>query len=167
MRTFAPSLPKGAVPTGRVAYLANNTNEHPKKSALMFKGLNAVLFYRQLHFREDCGWIHRIPTLQDHVDSGMDVFGRERFDEHRDDRGGVGSMRSDSRTLYIGRIHQAADMEATVEKHFKAWGEIERIKVLGDKGVAFVTYQSRLNAEFAKEAMANQSLDHGEVSLGS
>ncbi|KAF9571489.1 Pre-mRNA-splicing factor [Mortierella alpina] len=112
---------------------------------------------------EDCGWIHRIPTRQDHVDSGMDVFGRERFDEHRDDRGGVGSMRSDSRTLYIGRIHQAADMEATVEKHFKAWGEIERIKVLRDKGVAFVTYQSRLNAEFAKEAMANQSLDHGEI----
>ncbi|KAG9323286.1 hypothetical protein KVV02_006309 [Mortierella alpina] len=112
---------------------------------------------------EDCGWIHRIPTLQDHVDSGMDVFGRERFDEHRDDRGGVGSMRSDSRTLYIGRIHQAADMEATVEKHFKAWGEIERIKTLRDKGVAFVAYQSRLSAEFAKEAMANQSLDHGEI----
>ncbi|CAO3563722.1 unnamed protein product [Mortierella alpina] len=112
---------------------------------------------------EDCGWIHRIPTLQDHVDSGMDVFGRERFDEHRDDRGGVGSMRSDSRTLYIGRIHQAADIEATVEKHFKAWGDIERIKVLREKGVAFVTYQSRLNAEFAKEAMANQSLDHGEI----
>ncbi|KAF9183128.1 Pre-mRNA-splicing factor [Haplosporangium sp. Z 767] len=112
---------------------------------------------------EDCGWLHRIPTRQDHVDSGMDVFGRERFDEHRDDRGGVGSIRSDSKTLYVGRIHQYPDMEAIVEKHFKAWGDLERIKILQDKGIAFVTYQSRLNAEFAKEAMANQSLDHGEI----
>jgi len=119
--------------------------------------LNAV-------FSEDCRWLHRIPTRQDHVDSGMDVFGRERFNDHRDDRGGVGSMRSDSRTLYIGRIHQDPNIEAAVEKHFKIWGEVERIKVLREKGVAFVTYQSRLNAEFAKEAMANQSMDHGEVS---
>ena len=73
-------------------------------------------------------------------------------------------MRSDSRTLYIGRIHQDPNIEAAVEKHFKIWGEVERIKVLREKGVAFVTYQSRLNAEFAKEAMANQSMDHGEVS---
>ncbi|KAG0035558.1 Pre-mRNA-splicing factor [Podila clonocystis] len=54
-------------------------------------------------------------------------------------------------------------MEASVQKHFHQWGEIDRVKILRDKGVAFVTYQSRLNAEFAKEAMANQSLDHGEV----
>ncbi|KAF9399815.1 Pre-mRNA-splicing factor, partial [Podila epigama] len=112
---------------------------------------------------EDCVWLHRIPTRQDHVESGMDVFGRERFDDHRQDRGGVGSMRSDSRTLYVGRIHiDPANMEATVIKHFKPWGEITLVKVLKDKGVAFVTYQSRLNAELAKEAMANQSLDHGE-----
>ncbi|KAF9928948.1 Pre-mRNA-splicing factor [Modicella reniformis] len=54
-------------------------------------------------------------------------------------------------------------MHAIAEKHFKAWGDIDRIKVLTDKGVAFVTYQNRLNAEFAKEAMANQSLDHNEL----
>ncbi|KAF9392068.1 Pre-mRNA-splicing factor [Podila verticillata] len=112
---------------------------------------------------EDCTWLHRIPTRKDHVDSGMDVFGRERFDEHRQDHGGVGSMRSDSKTLYVGRIHIDHAMEATVQKHFQQWGEIERVKILREKGVAFVTYQSRLNAEFAKEAMASQSLDHGEV----
>jgi len=55
-------------------------------------------------------------------------------------------------------------MEAIVGKHFRPWGELERIKVLKEKGVGFVTYQNRLNAEFAKEAMADQSLDHGEVS---
>ncbi|KAF9186895.1 Pre-mRNA-splicing factor [Haplosporangium sp. Z 27] len=112
---------------------------------------------------EDCNWLHRIPTRQDHVDSGLDVFGRERFNEHRDDRGGVGSMQSDSKTLYVGRIRQTPDMQTIVEKHFKPWGEIERIKILKEKGVAFVTYQSRLNAEFAKVAMTNQSLDHDEV----
>ncbi|CAG8473466.1 15_t:CDS:2 [Acaulospora colombiana] len=37
------------------------------------------------------------------------------------------------------------------------------VKILKDKGVAFVTYQCILNAEFAKEAMSNQSLDHNEV----
>ncbi|KAG0089356.1 Pre-mRNA-splicing factor [Podila epicladia] len=112
---------------------------------------------------EDCTWLHRIPSRQDHVDSGMDVFGRERFDEHRQDHGGVGSMRSDSKTLYVGRLYIDSGMEASVQKHFRQWGEIEQVKILRDKGVAFVTYQSRLNAEFAKEAMANQSLDHGEV----
>jgi RNA recognition motif-containing protein len=72
-------------------------------------------------------------------------------------------MRSDSKTLYVGRIHLSPDMETIMEKHFRPWGELERIKVLKDKGVGFVTYRNRLNAEFAMEAMANQSLDHGEV----
>ncbi|OAQ36037.1 hypothetical protein K457DRAFT_1901670 [Linnemannia elongata AG-77] len=112
---------------------------------------------------EECGWLHRIPTRLDQADTGKDVFGRERFDEHRDDRGGVGSMRSDSKTLYVGRIHPSSATEAIIEKHFRPWGELERVKVLKDKGVGFVTYQNRLNAEFAKEAMANQSLDHGEI----
>ena len=129
-------------------------------SSLTRDPLVVLLF---LHNSEDCGWLHRIPTLQDQADAGKDVFGRERFDEHRDDRGGVGSLRSDSKTLYVGRIHPSPDMEAIVEKHFRPWGELERIKVLREKGVGFVTYQNRLNAEFAKEAMANQSLDHGEV----
>jgi hypothetical protein len=38
------------------------------------------------------------------------------------------------------------------------------VKILKDKGVAFVTYTNSLNAEFAKEAMSNQSLDNNEVS---
>ncbi|KAF9933593.1 Pre-mRNA-splicing factor [Linnemannia zychae] len=115
---------------------------------------------------EECSWLHRMPTRQDQVDIGKDVFGRERFDEHLEDRGGVGSMRSDSKTLYVGRIHVSpspTEMEAIVEKHFRPWGELERIKILRDKGVAFVTFQNRLNAEFAKEAMTYQSLDHEEI----
>lgn len=36
-------------------------------------------------------------------------------------------------------------------------------RVLNTRGVGFVTYSNEHNAEFAKEAMAHQSLDHDEV----
>lgn len=37
------------------------------------------------------------------------------------------------------------------------------VRVLNSRGVAFVTYAGESNAQFAKEAMAHQSLDHDEV----
>ncbi len=37
------------------------------------------------------------------------------------------------------------------------------VRVLTSRGVAFVTYTNESNAQFAKEAMAHQSLDHSEV----
>lgn len=37
------------------------------------------------------------------------------------------------------------------------------VRVLNQRGVAFVTYSNEANAQFAKEAMAHQSLDHDEV----
>jgi hypothetical protein len=37
------------------------------------------------------------------------------------------------------------------------------VNILHNRGVAFVTYASDLNAGFAKEAMANQSLDGDEI----
>ncbi|KAG5456992.1 MAG: hypothetical protein BJ554DRAFT_3111, partial [Olpidium bornovanus] len=49
-----------------------------------------------------------------------------------------------------------------VERHFGEFGTLERVHVLRDKVVAFVTYDNRANAEFAKEAMSDQSLDHNE-----
>ncbi|CAG8773639.1 33449_t:CDS:2, partial [Gigaspora margarita] len=99
------------------------------------------------------------------VDATIDVFGRDKFNEYRDDMGGVGSFNRENRTLYVGYIHINPDMEEIVRKHFGEWGEIEKVKILKDKGVAFVTYMSSLNAEFAKEAMSNQSLDHNEVRI--
>ncbi|CAG8784983.1 6251_t:CDS:2, partial [Cetraspora pellucida] len=114
-------------------------------------------------FGHECGFWHRIPTESDPVDTTIDVFGRDKFNEYRDDMGGVGSFNRENRTLYVGYIHINPDMEEIVRKHFSEWGEIEKIKILKDKGVAFVTYMSSLNAEFAKEAMSNQSLDHNEV----
>lgn len=37
------------------------------------------------------------------------------------------------------------------------------VRVLNSRGVAFITYTNEANAQFAKEAMAHQSLDHEEV----
>lgn len=37
------------------------------------------------------------------------------------------------------------------------------VKILQSRGVGFVTYFSELSAQFAKEAMMNQSLDHEEI----
>lgn len=37
------------------------------------------------------------------------------------------------------------------------------MRVLNTRGVAFITYSNEANAQFAKEAMAHQSLDHNEI----
>lgn len=77
--------------------------------------------------------------------------------------GGVGSFMRQNRTLYVGRIHVTDDIEEIVARHFQEWGEIERVRVLTARGVAFVTYVNEANSQFAKEAMAHQALDNNEV----
>lgn len=77
--------------------------------------------------------------------------------------GGVGSFMRVNRTLYVGRIHVTDDIEEVVARHFQEWGQVERIRVLPSRGVGFVTYVHLANSEFAKEAMAHQSLDHNET----
>lgn len=76
--------------------------------------------------------------------------------------GGVGSFERENRTLYIGKVGTYEDVQDVVRKHFRQFGEIEYMKVLHSKNVVFVKYKSRLSAEFAKEAMNSQSLEHGE-----
>jgi len=63
----------------------------------------------------------------------------------------------------VGRIHVTDDIEEIVARHFQEWGEIDRIRVLTGRGVAFVTYVNEANSQFAKEAMAHQALDNNEV----
>ncbi|TKY85467.1 hypothetical protein EX895_005629 [Sporisorium graminicola] len=53
--------------------------------------------------------------------------------------------------------------ERVVRRHFSEWGEIDRLRVLIGRSCAFVTYKYEANAQFAKEAMLNQSLDHNEI----
>ncbi|KAI5477109.1 pre-mRNA splicing factor CWC2 [Pseudohyphozyma bogoriensis] len=115
-------------------------------------------------YGHECTYLHRLPPPA-HVlpDSSLDVFGREKHADYRDDMGGVGSFSRMNRTLYIGRIKENRNTAEMIERHFEEFGEIERIKILTNRGVAFVTYVSELNAQFAKEAMMHQSLDEEEV----
>lgn len=105
---------------------------------------------------QDCDYLHRLPGLHDIFNPNVDCFGRDKFSDYRDDMGGVGSFTRQNRTIYIGRIHVTDDIEEIVARHFAEWGQIERIRVLNSRGVAFVTYTNEANAQFAKEAMAHQ-----------
>ncbi|GMF85483.1 unnamed protein product [Aspergillus oryzae] len=115
------------------------------------------------HLGPECQYLHRLPTIHDLFSPNVDCFGRDKFSDYRDDMGGVGSFMRQNRTLYVGRIHVTDDIEEVVARHFAEWGEIERIRVLTSRGVAFVTYTTLAQAEFAKEAMAHQSLDNNEI----
>jgi hypothetical protein len=112
---------------------------------------------------QDCEYLHRLPGIYDTFNPNVDCFGRDKFSDYRDDMGGVGSFLRQNRTIYVGRIHVADDIEEVVARHFAEWGQIERIRVLNTRGVAFITYSNEANAQFAKEAMAHQSLDHEEI----
>lgn len=107
--------------------------------------------------------MHRLPTVTDIFNPNVDCFGRDKFSDYRDDMGGTGSFMRINRTIYVGRIHVTDDIEEVVARHFAEWGQIERIRVLNTRGVAFITYTNEANAQFAKEAMAHQSLEHEEI----
>ncbi|RDL35038.1 Uncharacterized protein BP5553_06969 [Venustampulla echinocandica] len=111
----------------------------------------------------ECQYLHRLPGLHDMFNPNVDVFGRDRHSDYRDDMGGVGSFMRQNRTIYVGRIHVSDDIEEVVARHFAEWGQVERVRVLNTRGVAFITYSNEANAQFAKEAMAHQSLDHNEI----
>lgn len=112
---------------------------------------------------QDCEYLHRLPTIHDMFNPNIDCFGRDKHSDYRDDMGGVGSFMRQNRTIYVGRIHVSDDIEEIVARHFAEWGQIERTRVLNTRGVAFITYSNEANAQFAKEAMAHQSLDHSEI----
>lgn len=111
----------------------------------------------------ECQYLHRLPGIYDIYNPNIDCFGRDKHSDYRDDMGGVGSFMRQNRTLYVGRIHVTDDIEEIVARHFQEWGEIERVRVLTARGVAFVTYVNEANSQFAKEAMAHQALDNKEV----
>ncbi|GAA6024751.1 hypothetical protein JCM10207_008885 [Rhodosporidiobolus poonsookiae] len=112
----------------------------------------------------ECTYLHRLPSPSHTLpDAALDVFGREKHSAYRDDMGGVGSFNRQNRTLYIGRIRETRNTAEALEEQFSEFGEIERIRILTNRGVAFVTYTNELNAQFAKEAMMHQSLETDEV----
>lgn len=81
--------------------------------------------------------------------------------------GGVGSFNKVNRTIYIAKIqespHDKKQTEEIILRHFREWGKIVKWNILHGRGIAFVTYENELNAQFAKEAMANQSMDMDEI----
>ncbi|EEP79528.1 pre-mRNA splicing factor CWC2 [Uncinocarpus reesii 1704] len=111
----------------------------------------------------ECEYLHRLPGIHDLFNPNVDCFGRDKFSDYRDDMGGVGSFMRQNRTLYVGRIHVTDDIEEVVARHFSEWGQLDRVRVLNNRGVAFVTYTNEANSQFAKESMAHQSLDHNEI----
>ncbi|TFK36695.1 hypothetical protein BDQ12DRAFT_686349 [Crucibulum laeve] len=115
----------------------------------------------------ECEYNHTLPDAVNNLpDTSKDCFARDKFSDYRDDMGGVGSFNRQNRTLYVGRIKETGngqETEEVVTRHFKEFGDIERIRVLQYRSVAFVTYVSEMHAQFAKEAMACQSLDNDEI----
>lgn len=75
-------------------------------------------------------YLHRLPGPYDVSAPNVDIFGRDKFADYRDDMGGVGSFMRQNRTIYIGRIHVTDDIEEIVARHFAEWGPIERSKYL-------------------------------------
>lgn len=118
-----------------------------------------------------CQYMHHVPEEEDIMRLSLktdvlDCFGREKFADYRDDLGGVGSFRKHNRTIYIGGLSGALNnkqlkptqLEARIRFMFARLGEVDRIRYVESKNCAFVKYRHQCNAEFAKEAMSNQTL---------
>lgn len=110
-----------------------------------------------------CKYKHRVPGRDDEPDQMLDVFGRARHADHKDDMGGVGSFMKECRSLYISEItidRTQPDciprLEAQIWRLFHPWGPIESIRIIPNKLIAFVKYEYRAAAEFAKVACADQ-----------
>lgn len=118
----------------------------------------------------DCTFYHRIPLPEDdrNTEEMYDCFGRARHSKHRDDMDGVGTFMKPCRTLFVGNLlkhkyDSPKQLEQAVWRHFSEWGELESCNVVHRLSIAFPRYRIRTSAEFAREAMYNQALDHGEV----
>ncbi|CDR94975.1 hypothetical protein, conserved [Babesia bigemina] len=121
-----------------------------------------------------CNYLHRVPTVEDEffLDSGVDIFGRERHAKHRDDMSGVGSFMTDCKSLFIGDVYPdnaeynpVENLKQVLTEEFGRFGRIVELNIVPAKGIAFVTYESRVIAEFAKVAMASQPLGNYSTAL--
>jgi hypothetical protein len=162
-----PSTARCILASDAGATKADNKSRNGDKSSKYF----CLHFARGLCMNgNDCTYYHRVPIPRDdaEVDELFDCFGRKRHKEHRDDMDGTGSFVNPCRTLYVGgllkeKYKSKEDLEDAVWRHFGEWGELENVNVVHHLSVAFPRYRLRTSAEFAKEAMAQQSLEHGEI----
>ncbi|OEH74018.1 hypothetical protein cyc_01745 [Cyclospora cayetanensis] len=114
----------------------------------------------------ECRYKHRIPTLEDEytLEWSRDIFGRERHKDHRDDMGGAGSFNHECKTLFVGGLQVdpleedgIQSLERFLWEAFGVWGDLKEVRVIPKKLIGFVTYAYRVQAEFAKVAMADQN----------
>ena len=112
----------------------------------------------------NCRFYHRTPQEEDlekaNEDNLRDVFGRARHATHKEDHTGIGSFNKECRTLLVSDITlpgesvtPVRDMVRLLYEFFSPWGEIEDIHFNSHKCVAYIKYQHRYFAEFAREAM--------------
>jgi hypothetical protein len=116
----------------------------------------------------ECNFYHRIPLPEDdsRTDELFDCFGRQRHAKHNDDMSGVGCFTKPCRTLFVGillktQYDSPKALEDALWRHFGEWGELESVNVIHCLSIA--RFRLRTSAEFAKEAMMCQALDHSEV----
>ena len=120
----------------------------------------------------DCGFYHHIPTLDEclEIDNSKDIFGRSRFSTHRKDKQGIGNFMKETRTLKIsdfcvpqGGTNRIKAAYEVLWRHFSLWGEIDDLFFLSSRNIAYIRYEHRCMAEFAKESMRDQTLDADEI----
>lgn len=118
-----------------------------------------------------CQYKHQVPTEEDELRLSMlkDIFGRTRHGSDRDDMGGVGNFNRNNRTLYVGGViskeESQKETEKMVKKDFSEFGELEYVRVIPSKCIAFVRYKLRAAAEFAHIAMSDQKTPYGELNV--
>lgn len=151
--TFASTLRAAAVSWARIATFTTASRRTKMRRPLTMCGCSCA---RAAHMRG----LTAAPTVRR---QSRDVFGRERYATQRDDRGGVGSFDSDCRSLFVGGLSVREGLENLLWEEFGEWGELVDVRIVPNKNIAFVTYKNRINAEFAKVAMADQQLGGGEM----
>lgn len=141
----------------RVRILTDEGSTKAKKNA------HICLFFSRgyCYLGSKCQYLHRLPRESDNFKPTQDCFGRDKTANYQDDMDGVGSLNKVNCTLYVGGIHIKPNTEQLLVKNFQEFGTVEKVKVLQGKGCAFVTMKTENQAQFAKEAMQNQSLMEG------
>ncbi|CRH00515.1 RNA-binding protein, putative [Plasmodium relictum] len=123
-------------------------------------------------YGHNCLYKHRIPNENDEIEfeASIDIFGREKFNTFKDDMTGVGNFNNDCRTLFIGSIYinnlnEVSVIEKILYDEFINFGNIDYVRFIPNKNIAFIQFTNRVNAEFAKVAMSDQPIENHSTAL--
>ncbi|CRG97928.1 RNA-binding protein, putative [Plasmodium gallinaceum] len=123
-------------------------------------------------YGHNCLYKHRIPNENDEIEfeASIDIFGREKFNTFKDDMTGVGNFNNDCRTLFIGSIYinnlnEVSLIEKILYDEFINFGNIDYVRFIPNKNIAFIQFTNRVNAEFAKVAMSDQPIENHSTAL--